>query len=177
MEFRTFTPELELRSASKRLLRGIVVPFGVNQQIDGTLTERFESGAFKHQLKAASRVKLYSEHSIHPRSVQLGHATELREDQAGLFGEFYVVPSRDGDHYLELVKAGSLSEWSIGFRTMAYRMDGRITVRTKATVFETALVPEGAYGELASVGEVRAAVPRLTRDTLLARLPEPHFPA
>ena len=44
-------------------------------------------------------------------------------------------------------------------------------------MFETALVPDGAYGELASVGQVRAALPVLTRDTLLARLPKPRFPA
>jgi hypothetical protein len=70
-----------------------------------------------------------------------------------------------------------LRQWSAGFIPDVDRRDGAVTVRAKATVFETALVPEGAFGELAGVMAVRAAIPTLTRDRLLARLPEPSFPA
>lgn len=177
MEYRQFTPELEVRSLSKRLLCGIVVPYGVNQRIDETLVERFEAGAFRHQFRAAHRVRLLNYHSTMPGHTILGHAIELRDDPGGLYGEFQVTKSRDGDHYLALAEDGTLRQWSIGFVPDARRMDGRTTVHTKATVFETALVPEGAYGELATVGAVRSALPVLTRDTLLARLPKPTFPA
>jgi hypothetical protein len=177
MEFRSFAPELEVRSLSKRLLCGIVVPYGVDQRIDESLTERFEAGTFAHQFRAAHRVRLLNLHSIVPGHMQLGHAAELRDDRAGLYGEFRVVEGVLGDHFLALAREGSLREWSIGFTPDTTRRDGRTVVYTKATVFETALVPEGAYGELAAVGQVRSALPVLTRDTLLARLPKPRFPA
>jgi HK97 family phage prohead protease len=177
MEFRSFAPDLEVRSTSKRLLCGIVVPYGVDQRIDDTLTERFEAGAFAHQFRAAHRVRLLNLHSVEPGHMQLGHAIELRDDRAGLYGEFRVVDSPMGDHYLALAREGSLREWSIGFRPDTSRRDGRTLVYTRATVFETALVPEGAYGELAAVGAVRSALPVLTRDMLWARLPKPRFPA
>lgn len=178
IEYRTFIPDLEVREArGGRLLCGIVIPYGINKRIDESLTERFERGAFNHQLRAAHRIPLMHLHRNSPGSLQLGKVSELRDDAAGLYGELKVVESRDGDHYLALVREDALREWSIGFYPDASRFDGRITVRTKATLFEVALVPEGAYGELATVGEVRAAIPKLTRDTLLARLPQPRFPA
>jgi len=109
----------------------------------------------------------------------LGHGHELRDDRAGLYGEFRVVESDYGDHFLALAREGSIRQWSVGFTPDTTRTDGRVQVRVKATIFETALVPEGAYGELASVGQVRAsAVPiPMLRDTLLARLPKARFPA
>jgi len=177
MEYRSFDPQIEVRSLSERLLCGIVVPYGVDQRIDATLVERFEKGAFAHQLRAQHRLRLLDRHSTEPAYMQLGHAKVLREDPAGLYGEFRVVEGNVGDHYLSLAREGSLRQWSIGFRPEGSRMDGRITVRTKATALETALVPEGAYGELASVAAVRSAIPTLTRDTLLARMPAPRFPA
>lgn len=177
MEYRSYEPQVEVRSPSERLLCGIVVPYGVDQRIDASLVERFEKGAFAHQLRAKHRVRLLDRHSTEPAHMQLGHAKLLREDPAGLYGEFRIVEGNLGDHYLSLAREGSLRQWSIGFSPEASRMDGRTTVRTKATMFETALVPEGAYGELAAVGAVRAAIPVLTRDILLARLPKPHFPA
>lgn len=174
MEFRQFTPDVEVRSVGERLLCGIVVPFGVDQQIDPSLTERFQRGAFRHQLRAANRVRLLDAHSTTPWYTPLGYARELREDANGLYGEFRVVESDRGDHWLALVREGAMREWSIGFRPESTRNDGRTRVYTKATVFETALVPEGAYGALAQVAAVREALPRipLARDALVARMPK-----
>jgi len=178
METRTFTPDLEVRSAAgRRLLCGIVVPYGVEQQIGDRFVERFQPGAFTHQFRAANRVRLLNMHSDQPGYMQLGHAVQLRDDKSGLYGEFRVVDSPMGDHYLALAREGSLTQWSVGFTPDRDRMDGRTLVRVKATAFETALVPEGAYGELAAVAQVRARLPVLARDTLLARLPQPLFPA
>jgi HK97 family phage prohead protease len=178
MEYRSFTPDLEVRArAGKRLLCGIVVPYGVDQRIDDTLTERFEPGAFRHQFRAANRVRLLNGHSNTPGHLQLGHCAELRDDPAGLYGEYRVVDSDYGDHFLALAREGSLRQWSMGFIPDTTHTEGRVQVRVKATMFETALVPEGAYGDLAAVGAVRAAVPTLRRDQLLARLPKVHLPA
>lgn len=178
MERRAFEADVEIRAiAGKRLLCGILVPYGVNQRIDATLVERFEPGAFTHQFRAPDRVRLFNLHSNAAGTLPLGHGVELRDDAAGLYGEFRVVDSHYGDHFLALVREGSMRQWSIGFIPERDRMDGRVTVRTKATAREAALVPEGAYGDLAVVAAVREVIPTLTRDELLARLPPPRFPA
>jgi len=179
MEIRSFSPEIEIRSAAKRLLCGIVVPYGINQRINETLIERFEKGVFRNLCRAAHRVLLRDGHSQVPGSVRIGKGVQFREDDAGLYAEFRVVEGNVGDHFLSLAREGVIREWSIGFRPDASRMDGRVTVHTKATMFETAIVEEGAYGERAAIEAVRRAkeLPVLTRDTLLARLPKPHFPA
>lgn len=176
-EYRQTSSELELRSMSKRLLCGILVPYGVNQRINESLVERFEPGVFIHQFRAAHRIRLLNLHSRDPGHMQLGHGMELRDASDGLWGEFRVVEGPFGDHYLSLAREGSLRQWSIGFIPESSRMDGYTKVHVKASVFETALVPEGAYGERAAIAAVRKDLPVLTRDNLLARLPKPHFPA
>jgi hypothetical protein len=51
---------------------------------------------------------------------------------------------------------GVLSHWSIGFREgQNARLSGNVTERVSAQLTETALVLEGAYGDLAAVAEVR----------------------
>lgn len=178
MEFRSFTPELEVRArGGKRLLCGIVLPYGVEQQVGDRFVERFERGAFAHQFRAANRVQLLNQHSNQAGFLMLGYAATLRDDTKGLYGEYRVVEGPMGDHFLSLVREGVLRQWSAGFTPIKDRMDGRIVVRVKADLFETALVTEGQYGELAAVGQMRAAIPVLTRDTLLARMPKPLFPA
>jgi Escherichia/Staphylococcus phage prohead protease len=176
--YRQVAVDLQVRSMSKRLLCGIVVPYGVDQHIDDMLTERFERGAFRHQYAAANRIELRHLHRTEPQSLLLGKCTVLRDDDAGLYGEFRVVAeSAWGDHYLALVREGVLHQWSVGFSPERTRQDGRTVVYTRASLFETALVPEGAYGELASVGALRAhtSLPRL--DDLYAQLPKSTLPA
>lgn len=174
MEFRSYTPDLEFRSeGNKRLLCGIVVPYDVDQRIHDGLVERFTRGAFNHQFRAANRVRLLTGHSNMPGYFQLGHAHDFKDDVKGLYAEFRVVDSPMGDHYLALAREGSIGQWSVGFNPISEHRDGRVTVRTKAAIFETALVPEGAYGELAAVAQVRNPIPVLKRDELLARLPKP----
>lgn len=176
MEYRTFDHALEMRSLSQRLVCGRLVPFGVDVRISDTLTERFERGAFNHQLKAAHRVAFHYLHSNNPGGLPIGRGHLLRDEEQGLWGEFKVVDSPLGSHYLEMAREGMLRQWSIGFIPEKERADGSTVVYTRANLFELALVPEGAYGELASVAAVREAVPPLARDTLLAKLPPARFP-
>lgn len=178
MEYRSFDVDLEVRSrAGKRLVSGIVVPYSKDVRIDESLVERFEPGAFAHQFRAAPRVGLLNLHSNRAGSLPLGHATELRDDAAGLFGEYRIVDSTMGDHFLALIVEGSLREWSAGFEPLRSHVDGEVTVRTKASLFETAFVPEGAYGAMAAAAAVRERMEpsdrvRLTRDVLASRMPK-----
>jgi uncharacterized protein len=175
MEYRTFVEPIETRSLSQRLICGRVVPFGVDTQISNDLIERFERGAFNHQLRAPNRVGFYHLHS-NAHGEHIGHGVLLRDDQEGLWGEFKVADSTIGNHYLQMAREGMLRQWSIGFVPDKTRQDGDTVVYTRANLFELALVPEGAYGELASVAAVRALVPPLARDVLLAKLPPARLP-
>lgn len=170
--YRSFETTMEVRSMRERIVGGVVVPFGVDQRIDDYLTERFTPVTFRHQYKAAHRVRLFAGHS-NQGGFWLGRGTLLREDPRGLYGEFKVIDSRDGQHYLQAAHEGMLRQWSIGFRPEKTVMDGNVTVHTRAELFETAFVEEGAYGEAAQLETVREAIPTLLRDQLIARLPAP----
>jgi hypothetical protein len=176
MEIRAHSEPLEIRSASQRLVCGRLVPYGHDQRITDTLTERFERGAFNHQLNAPNRVGFRHEHSNQPGTLKIGHGVLLRDEKEGLYGEFKVAASPMGDHYLQMAREGMLRQWSIGFAPEKERRDGDVTIWTRANLFELALVEEGAYGELAAVAAVRSPVPPLSRDVLLAKLPPPSFP-
>lgn len=158
--YRAFTPDLEVvKGGDGRTIQGIAVPYGQVQRIDATLTEEFVRGAFDHQLAAIHRVGFYRGHSNQGGAL-IGRQTSARDDAAGLYGEWRVSKTPAGDETLELVKDGALSQLSIGFRAAAggSRMTGnRVTQRTKAHLFETAIVPEGAYGEGAAITGVRSA--------------------
>lgn len=159
-EYRTFTPDLEVRSASKggdgRTIVGIAVPYGKSQRIDSRLTEQFARGAFNHQLRAAPRVPFAREH-MSLGGTLIGKTQLLRDDASGLYGEWRVSKTPAGEETLELVKDGALSDLSIGFRERQNRRlaDGTIE-RTTADLREVSVVMEGAYGANAVVAEVRA---------------------
>jgi HK97 family phage prohead protease len=176
MEYRTYVEPIEIRSASKRLVCGRVVPYRHDQYIHEALTERFERGAFNHQLRSPNRVGFYHLHSNQHGGTHIGHGVLLRDDPGGLWGEFKVAASTLGDHYLQMAREGMLRQWSIGFVPDRERRDGTTVVYTRANLFELALVPEGAYGDLAAVAAVRVKVPPMARDTLLAKLPAARLP-
>lgn len=157
IEYRSFAPDLEVRSEGDgRTIRGIVVPYGQAVRIDARLVEQFARGAFNHQLRAASRVKVARDHIPLGGSL-IGRASVLRDDAAGLYAELRVSATPLGDETLALVKDGALTDLSIGFREGRNRnLAGGITERVKAHLAEVAVVMEGAYGELATVSDVRS---------------------
>lgn len=158
--FRSFTPDLEVQSGGDgRTIRGIAVPYNQVQRINASLTEEFMRGAFNHQFPAIHRVGYWRGHS-NEGGVLIGRQIEGRDDAAGLYGEWRVSKTLAGDETLELVKDLALAQQSIGFRTTTggSRVVGGVVQRTKAHLFEVALVPEGAYGEGAVVTGVRSAV-------------------
>jgi HK97 family phage prohead protease len=167
--------DVEVRTvAGKRELRGIVVPFNLPTRIDATLTESFAPTAFARQLAAPNRIPLFREHEAHGGTL-IGRALELRADAAGLYGAFRVAPTTAGDEALALVTDEALSHWSIGFREGQNRaLPGGIVERSTATLTEVALVLRGAYGDEASVAEIRGQVERVRLDEarqILAGLP------
>lgn len=168
---RQFLPDLEVRSAGDgRTICGIAVPYGTPQVIDSRLTEQFARGAFRDQISAAHRVPLMRDHGPHGGTL-IGRATLLRDDAAGLYGEFRVSRTDKGDETLELVKDGALSDLSIGFREGQNRMlPGGVTERVTATLTETAIVMAGAYGEAAVVTGVRSQTATMERRAQAARI-------
>jgi len=159
--FRSFAPDLEVRSAAQggdgRTIVGIAVPYERPQRIDRTLVEAFARGAFNHQLRAGHRVPFTREH-MSLGGTLIGRTVELRDDAAGLYGEWRVSKTPAGDETLELVRDGVLPHLSIGFREDKNKRgsDGTV-IRTRAHLTEVAVTLEGAYGNHAAISGVRSA--------------------
>jgi len=161
MESRNYSVNLELRANSDgRTIFGIAVPYNKEQRITSTMIEVFRKGVFSEVIKAPHRVKLLRGHG---ENNVLGRATLLRETDEGLYAEFKISKTREGDEALELVKDGALDQLSVGFMPIKNkkRTDG-VMERLKAHLAEVSLVTFGAYGELASVTGMREGQPHLT---------------
>lgn len=158
--FRTYHPELEIQTRAKggdgRTIVGIAVPYDRPQWIDPHLTEQFARGAFNAQIRSAARVTFAREHQVLGGTL-IGRATVLRDDAAGLYGEWRVSATLVGEETLELVRDGVLDELSIGFREGQNRRlrDGTVE-RVTAHLTEVAIVREGAYGREAVISGVRS---------------------
>jgi uncharacterized protein len=162
IENRQYTVEFELRLANGdgRTIYGMAVPYNKEQRISSTMTEVFRKGVFADVLRAPHRVKLLRGHG---ENNVLGRATLLKETDDGLYAEFRISKTREGDEALELVKDGALDQLSIGFMPIKNRKrsDG-VMERLKAHLAEVSLVTFGAYGDAAAVSGVRQGAPLLT---------------
>lgn len=159
IEYRSWTPELEVRSEGDgRTVFGIAVPYNKPQRIDDTLTEVFLPGAFRKQINSANRVVFTRDHLAHGGAL-IGRLTEMRDDAKGLYFEARIAKTTAGDDTLELLREGVLDEVSIGFaeRQNRRRPDGVIE-RVTAHLSEVAAVLQGAYGRGARASGVRSAV-------------------
>jgi HK97 family phage major capsid protein/HK97 family phage prohead protease len=151
--------DLEIRSDG-RTVAGIVVPYGVQAMVSDGLApyrESFAPGAFARSIaeRGPARVKLLSQHNS--RANPLGRATLLREEQRGLYGEFRISQTRDGDDALALLRDGALDAFSIGFDPVvpARHEWAEEIVRTEAKLREVSLVSFPAYAD-ALVESVRS---------------------
>lgn len=165
--FRAIGLDVEIRSSGDgRTLSGILVPYSAPTRIDSSLVEEFVPGAFGAQVRAMTpgrlndggmpRIPLCREHLPHGGQV-IGRVTSLREDAAGLYGEARISNTQLGNDTLALMNDDVLRDWSIGFRPGQNRAAGAVTQRVQAHLTELAIVPQGAYGSLASVGSIRAS--------------------
>jgi HK97 family phage prohead protease len=154
-EVRAYDIDLEVRrTATERIVAGIVVPYNVEQRINRSLTEIFLPGAFQAVTRAAHRVKLLTQHDA--SQLPAGRGQLLREESRGLYGEFYISKTQRGDELLELVADGAVDQFSVGFVPLKdnRRQDG-VVERVRAHLAEVSLVTFGAYGEKALVESVR----------------------
>lgn len=164
---RHFEPDLEVRAAGDgRTIAGIVVPFDrVARVSDGgpSYDEMFRRGSFAKTIKErGDRVKLLSQHNSHTNP--LGRAVELREDAAGLFGEFRVSKTQAGDEALELVRDGALDSFSVGFAPVNHVSENGVKVRTEVKLREASLVTFPAYEDALITG-VRSTLDALANMT------------
>lgn len=154
-------PESIRTDDARRTITAQAVPYNVDQPIPSEgIVERFAPGAFAHQLKpgAIDRVHVTHLHQRHGGEV-IGRLLAGSETDRGLQVEMHVSKTTRGNDTLELVRDGALSEVSIGFRSNSKgsRREGQnLVVRTRASLFEVAIVPEGAYGRNATVSGLRS---------------------
>lgn len=159
--YRVAPVDLAVRSEGDgRTLSGLCVPFGVSANVsDGgpRYREQFARGAFRRTIaERGSKVQLKVEHPG-SKALPIGRATVLREDAAGLFGEFRVSRTTLGDEVLELVRDGALDSLSVGFAPISDRRlpDGTVS-RTEVALREVSVVATPAY-EGAQILGVRSA--------------------
>jgi HK97 family phage prohead protease len=171
---RAFATDLEVTSG--RTVVGIVVPFGQVAEVsdDGrrSYRETFVRGAFARTIaERGQRVRLFTNHDT--TRLPLGRAMLLREDAAGLYGEFRVSETQAGDEALALLRDGALDSFSVGFRKIAQRMVRDVVERTEVGIREASLVSFPAYSEARVLAVRNATQPALTvarRRLELARL-------
>lgn len=168
---RTFAGDLTVRADTEgRTVTGIVVPFGTVARVsDGgaPYDEMFAPGAFTRTIaERGDRVKLLMQHNS---AEPIGRATLLREDAAGLYGEFRVSAVPAGDQAIELVRDGVIDSFSVGFAKVKHRKDKGVVVRTEVALREASLVTFPAY-DTARITALRTALESLPddeRDALL----------
>lgn len=172
--YRPVAADLEIRSTAEgdstgRLVHGILVPWNHRQRIDDQLVEQFERGGADHVIAAgergrapgglpAYRMHFAAEH-VRQGGRPVGRTELLRDDSAGLYGEWRVSRTPAGDELVELIKDGVYRELSVGFRSApgwSRRLQDGTVSRTRFDPFEAAAVLRGAYGEAALVGGLRA---------------------
>ena len=160
---RAFPTDLEVTSG--RTVCGIVTPFDTVAVVtdDGrrTYRESFARGAFTRTIAERSdKVRLFVNHDT--RSNPLGRATLLREDPAGLYGEFRVSATRAGDEMLELIRDGALDAFSVGFRKVAHADRSGVVVRTEVGIREVSLATFPQYEQARILAVRNAERPALT---------------
>ncbi len=156
---RAHQADLEIRGDGRTVV-GIAVPFDAPTSIrdaSGSYMEVFRRGAFAKTIRErGDRVKFLAQHDR--RAMPLGRATLLREDATGLYAEFRVSQTRDGDDALALIRDGALDALSIGFRPVkdVWNRDRSMVERTEAALDEVSAVSFPAY-DTALISGVRSA--------------------
>lgn len=159
-----------------RTVFGLLVPFAREATVNdgfGPYIESFKRGAFAKSLRErGEKVKLLVNHQRMQR-LPIGKATLLREDTAGLYGEFRVSHTADGDEALTLVQDGVVDAFSIGFDPVADRdvRPGHVE-RTEVRLNETSLVAFPAYEDALIAGVRSLDDDRVRLEQLLEEHPD-----
>lgn len=152
-----------------------LAPYEHEGELAEGLYEIFSRGAFAAAVGNPSRCKVTNQG--HDRAVIIGHATELRDESDGLYGQLKIADTAAGRDVLTLFRSGSLSDLSVEFRPQKKfwrrtpRADGGLLWRhDKATLVGVSPVGVGVYGEEARVLAVREAARASAREQAIARL-------
>jgi hypothetical protein len=144
-------------NADQRIVGGIVVPYGETSYVAGdSRGERFLAGSLTRSINMRKdQLKLFLAHD-HKKAIGRPVRLDPRHEK-GLWGEWQIAKTPDGDLALNEIQEGMLDAFSIGFRALKDQRgtDGAREIR-EAEVHEVSILPLGAY-QGARVLEIRAA--------------------
>ena len=136
-----------------RTLVGIAVPWDRPSRVSAGLVEGFRPGAFDGRPvgandSAVARVRIFGNHPQDSRQWPLGRALSLRNDAAGLWGEWRLSATRDADEALSLVADGALEGLSVGFVPLrSSTADDGTVWRVAAHLDHVALTPRPVFAD------------------------------
>lgn len=171
MERRAAVQEID---ADKGLVDVRFMEYERQVEIDDKIFEVFTRGAFKASCSNASRVKVSDQG--HNRAVVIGQATELRDEEGGLYGVLRIADTTAGRDVLTLLREKVLEHLSVEFRPMPrhYRVDrtpdGLLVRHNRAQLVGVSPVGAGAYGDGSRVLATREDVRDRRRERALAEL-------
>jgi len=143
--------DLQVRSDG-RTVYGIVMPYNVETRVNdgaGPYIEVFRKGAYAKTVQERSdKVRLVVNHDKHGQ-LPVGRSEVLREDAAGLYGEFRVSTTPAADEVLALARDGAV-DFSAGFIPIIPSANAPIPTsgiveRTEAKLDHVAVVGFPAY--------------------------------
>jgi hypothetical protein len=158
--------DLELRGDG-RTVYGLVVPYNREATIStrsGQFREVFRPGSLSRTINgAAKRVKLFENHNHLRGDSPVGVATRLEETPKGVYGEFRIGSTPDGDAALQRIRDGIYDAFSVGFKAVpgGERRSKDLRELTEVKLNEVSLVSYPAYAE-AGIDGIRSAFPELT---------------
>lgn len=161
-----FSSPIEASDAGRRIISGIVVPFGtVGNTSAGPVV--FEAGSIS--IGDPTKIKLLAQHSqVDP----IGRAISFQESATEIRGQFKVSASQKGSDYLVMASEDLISGLSVGVEVIASKpgKDGTLYVQ-RATLKEVSLVESPAFTQAvvtnvaASEGEAELNTSEETQST------------
>lgn len=159
----------------KGIIEARIVPYEYEADLGGGLHEIFSPHAFASAIGNPSRCKVTDQQ--HNRTVNIGKAVQLRDEDDALYGALRIVDTSAGRDVLTLLREKILEELSVEFQAVKGKYDvvrrgpGDFLLRHhKATLIGVSPVGAGAYGNQARVISVRNAQRERAREQALAYL-------
>jgi HK97 family phage prohead protease/HK97 family phage major capsid protein len=161
-----FSSPIEASDAGRRIISGIVVPFGtVGNTSAGPVI--FEAGSIS--IGDPTKIKLLAQHS---QTDPIGRAMSFQESATEIRGQFKVSASQKGSDYLVMASEDLISGLSVGVEVIASKpgKDGTLYVQ-RATLKEVSLVESPAFTQAvvtnvaASESEAELNTPEETQST------------
>jgi HK97 family phage prohead protease len=150
-----------------RTVYGLIVPYnreGTIHTRSGSFREVFRPGSMTRTINgAAKRVKLFENHNHLRGDAPIGVAVGFEEKPKGVYGEFRIGQSPEGDAALQKVHDGIYDAFSVGFNAVpgGERRSKDLREVTEAKLNEVSLVSYPAYAD-AGIEGIRSAFPELT---------------